>query len=155
MLLLGLAWICAVTAIQGVAEGRAEREALAAFTARMPKAGGEMPYDPSLRRRAVSQAAGSVIVLALAAYALRRRQRPDMRRIDWMARVRLDAAPRMGAAAEGTAEGAPVRAAVARLPAATRPAARARRRTSGTIAAERLSAIVWTDHAERQEREVA
>ena len=126
-----LAWLGVMTAIDGAAEYRAQRLAISAFDARMPKPAGEAPYNPATRERLFGQAVGSVAVLGFVVYALRRRRRPSEPRIGRNAAARPAAATRW---AKGT----------------KRP-----RRTSGVVAAERLAAIVWTDHAARQEKEVA
>jgi len=125
-----LAWLGVMTAIEGAAEYRAERLAVSAFDARMPKPADAAPYNPAARERLLGQAAGSVAVLGFVVYALRRRRAPEPR---------------------------PKRAAAVRSTATTRwtNGTSRRRRTSGAVAAERLAAVVWTDHVARQEKEVA
>jgi hypothetical protein len=119
--------------IQDVAEYRAEQVAIAAFNARIPKTIGEAPYDPAVGERLIGEAAGCVITLAVVFFGIRRRrQRVVEARVKWIAAPseRIAAAPSARAAA-------------------------AHRAKSGTMAADRLSAVVWTDHVARLEKEHA
>ena len=131
LFLAGLAWLGVAAAIDNAAERRAERQAISAFDARMPKSVGEAPYNPATRERIVCQAAGSVLVLALIVCGFRLRRHAAGPRSKWATATRPKAA--VGA----------------------RAAPRWRRRKSGAIAAERLLAVVRTDHVARQEKEVA
>ena len=119
--------------IQDVAEYRAEQAAIAAFNTRMPKMIGEAPYDPAVGERLIGEAAGCVITLAVVFFGIRRRRRRIVE-----ARVKWIAAP-----SERVAAAPPARTATAR------------RATSGSTAADRLSAVVWTDHVARLEKEHA
>ncbi|HEV2186388.1 MAG TPA: hypothetical protein VGR70_04230 [Stellaceae bacterium] len=119
--------------IQDVAEYRAEQRAIAAFDARMPKMIGEAPYDPAVGERLIGEAAGCVITLAVVLFGIRRR-----RRLTVETRVKWVSAPR-----ERVAVAPPTRA-------APMPGAK-----SGSLAADRLSAVVWTDHVARREKEHA
>jgi len=120
--------------LQDVAEYRAEQAAIAAFNSRMPKMIGEAPYDPAVGERLIGEAAGCIITLAVVFFGIRRRRRRVVEaRVKWIAatpRERATAAP-------------PARAATARSA------------TSGSMAADRLSAVVWTDHVARLEKEHA
>lgn len=128
---VGLAWLGVAAAIDNAAERQAERQAISAFDARMPKPIGEAPYDPATRERIICQAAGSVVVLVLIVCGLRLRRHAAGPRSKWATATRFKAA---------VAAGSPPRW---------------RRRKSGAIAAERLLAVVRTDHIARQEKEVA
>jgi hypothetical protein len=115
--------------IQDVAEYRAEQRAIVAFNARMPKMIGEAPYDPAVGQRLIDEAAGCVITLAVVFFGLRRRRRIVEARVKWVAAPRA----RVAAAAPAPAQGA----------------------KSGSMAADRLSVIVWTDHMARVQKEHA
>jgi len=117
---------------QDVTEYRAEQAALAAFNARMPKMIGEAPYDPAVGQRLIGEAAGCVITLAVVFFGIRRRRQ----RIVVETRVKWIPAPSRRAASAPRA--APAQGA-----------------TSGSMAADRLSVVVWTDHLARQEGERA
>lgn len=119
--------------IQDVAEYRAEQRAIAAFDARMPKMIGEAPYDPAVGERLIGEAAGCVITLAVVFIGIRRR-----RRLTVETRVKWVAAPRARVAVAPPARAAPMQGA-----------------KSGSLAADRLSAVVWTDHVARREKEHA
>jgi hypothetical protein len=119
--------------IQDVAEYRAEQRAIAAFDTRMPKMIGEAPYDPAVGERLIGEAAGCVITLAVVLFGIRRRrQRTIQTQVKWVAapRKRVTVAP---SARTATVQGA----------------------KSGSLAADRLSAVVWTDHVARREKEHA
>ena len=119
--------------IQDVAEYRAEQRAIAAFDARMPKMIGEAPYDPAVGERLIGEAAGCVFTLAVVLFGIRRRrQRIVETRVKWVAapRERVVVAP---SARTTVVQGA----------------------KSGSMAADRLSAVVWTDHVARREKEHA
>lgn len=122
--------------LQDVTEYRAEQAAIAAFNARMPHMIGEAPYDPAVGERLIGEAAGCVITLAVVLFGIRRRRRRVVE-----ARVKWIAAP----VAERKASEPPLRAATATP----------RRAKSGSMAADRLSAVVWTDHVARLEKEHA
>ncbi|HXP05922.1 MAG TPA: hypothetical protein VN808_17520 [Stellaceae bacterium] len=116
---------------QDVTEYRAEQAALAAFNARMPKMIGEAPYDPAVGQRLIGEAAGCVITLAVVFFGIRRRRQRIVveTRVKWIPAT----AHRAAAAGAAPAQGA----------------------TSGSMAADRLSVVVWTDHLARQEGERA
>jgi hypothetical protein len=119
--------------IQDVAEYRAEQAAIAAFNARMPKLIGEAPYDPAVGRRLIDEAAGCVITIAIAFFGVRRRRRRIIEtRVKWVS------APRARVASAPPARAAPAHGA-----------------KSGSMAADRLSVVVWTDHIARLEKERA
>ena len=120
--------------IQDVAEYRAEQRAIAAFNTRMPKMIGEAPYDPAVGQRLIGEAAGCAITLAVVLFGIRRRRRPIVveTRIKWVP------APSQRAIAAPPARAAPVQGT-----------------KSGFMAADRLSAVVWTDHLARREKEHA
>jgi hypothetical protein len=118
--------------IQDVAEYRAEQAAIAAFSARMPKMIGEAPYDPAVGKRLIGEAAGCVITIAVAFFGVRRRRRIVETRVKWVS------APRVRAISTT----------------ATRPE-RVQAAKSGSLAADRLSVVVWTDHLARREKEHA
>ena len=119
--------------IQDVAEYRAEQRAIAAFDTRMPKMIGEAPYDPAVGERLIGEAAGCVITLAVVLFGIRRRrQRTIETRVKWVA------APRERVAVAPSARTTVVQGA-----------------KSGSMAADRLSAVVWTDHVARREKEHA
>lgn len=99
-------------------------------------------YDPADTRKLIGEIAGCVLTLAvLAVGCWRLRRRPSKPRLE-----RLPA-PRVGETREKWIASPPPHRQPVRQP--------ARRPASGSIAAERLSVVVWTDHLARQEGERA
>ena len=114
-----------------LAADRLEQSQVAAFNAhRAPVVAA--PYDPAARRRLVTQTAeiaGSGLLIVIGVVWWRRSPRPVIEeRVKWIA---TPGPPR--AAAE------PIR-----LP--------GRRTRSGSVAAERLSAVVWSDQVVRRQK---
>jgi hypothetical protein len=119
--------------IQDVAAYRFQQKAFAAQHGPIPKMVGEVPYDPTVDRRLIGELAGCVITLAVVFFGIRRR-----RRILVESRVNWIPAPRLRTVSAPPARAAPAQGA-----------------KSGSMAADRLSVIVWTDHLARQEGERA
>ncbi len=127
---------------QDVAEYRLQQRIFAAQHEPIPPRAGEVPYDATVDQRLIGEAAGCAITLAVVFFGIRRRrQRIIEVRVKWIAapRERAASAPPVRAAARGGAArgGAP------------------RGAKSGALAADRLSAVVWTDHVARLEKEHA
>jgi hypothetical protein len=118
--------------IQDVAEYRFQQQLFAARHSPIPPMVGQVPYDPTVDRRLIGEAAGCVITLAVVFFGIRRRRRIVVEtRVNWVP--------------------APSRHATA-VPARAAPLQGAK---SGSMAADRLSVVVWTDHLARQEGERA
>jgi hypothetical protein len=146
-LLLFVGWcvLGIVKVAHDVAEYRAQQTAIATFHARNPYATlpaafdqatgtiAEIPYDPALEKWVIGEALGYVITLAVVLAGLYRgRDRKITTKVKWVASARKSAVS--NAAARRRREAQP---------------------QSGATAAERLSAIVWTDHVVRREKERA
>jgi hypothetical protein len=133
--------------IHDVREYHWQQQVIAEFNARMPHIFVEMPYDPSVGERLIGEAAGCVItIVATVAWRWRRRRRRAAE-----PRVKCVEAPQPQLRLVETARFHPTVSAAAK-PARARPA---RRVNSGSLAAERLSAVVWTDHVARLQKEHA
>ena len=119
--------------VQDVAEYRFQQQLFAARHGPIPPMVGEVPYDPTVDRRLIGEAAGCVITLAVVFFGIRRRRRIVVEtRVNWVP------APSRRAASAPPARAAP--------PQGAKP---------GSMAADRLSVVVWTDHLARQEGERA
>jgi hypothetical protein len=106
-------------------------------------------YDPADTRKLIGEIAGCVLTLLVSAVGCwRLRRRPAEPRLE-----RLLAAPRVGETRDKwIAAPAPRAGEGAARPARPQPV---RRATTASVAAERLSVVVWTDHLARQEGERA
>jgi hypothetical protein len=118
---------------QDVATYRFQQKVFAAQHGPIPKMVGEVPYDPTVDRRLIGEAAGCVITLAVVFFGIRRhRHRIVETRVKWIPTpsLRVVATPQARAAPAHDAK-------------------------SGSMAADRLSAVVWTDQVVRREKEHA
>ena len=129
--------------VQDVAEYRLEQKLFAEHHAPIPPMVGAAHYASALDRRLIGEAAGCAITIAVVFVGIRRRRQRIVE-----ARVKWIAAPSERLAATPSA-----RPFTAQRAAALRATARGAR--SGSLAADRLSAVVWTDHVARREREHA
>ena len=143
-----IAWsaLGSVAVVHDVADYRWQQQTRAEFDARTPKMIGEAPYDPAIGQRLIGEAAGCVLTIAAAVFwVCRRRRRGVEVSVKWIA-----AAPARSTAAQ------PARSQVAMsAPATPARAGPTRQATSGSLAAERLSVVVWNDHVARLEKEHA
>ena len=138
-----------VSALRGAEQYRWQQNAMAEFETRMPKMIGKAPYDPAAGERLIGEAAGCVLTAAVVIFSIRRRRRRAVEvRVKWTAASRTRAAPVKQA-------GAIQAASIALEPATKLPVQRARKTNSGSLAADRLSVVVWSDHVARLEKERA
>lgn len=137
-----------VCMIHDVREYRWQQQFIAEFNARMPHIIVEMPYDPAVGERLIGEAAGCVITIAvtLVGISRRRRRRPPVEvRVKWVEAPQPRTRPVQAVRFHATVS----------APASHARAGPAPRVSSGSLAAERLSAVVWHDHAARLEKEHA
>ena len=124
--------------IHDVAEYRLEQKLFAERHAPIPPMAGEVAYASAVDQRLIGEAAGCVITLAVVFFGIRRRrQRIVEARVKWVSTPARRAAAAPPARAAAVREGMALRA------------------KSGALAADRLSAVVWTDHVARLEKEHA
>lgn len=139
-----IAWITFGTVAIGhdVEEYRWQRRAIAEFSARMPHQIVAVPYDPAVRERLIGEAVGCVLTILMLTIGIRRRGAVQAR-VKWIA-----AQPSRIVPVQAARSHAPVSA-----PAIDAVAGPARKENSGSVAADRLSAVIWYDHAARLEKE--
>lgn len=127
-----IAWttLGAVAIGHDVEEYRWQQRVIAEFNARMPQEVVAIPYDPAVLQRLIGEAAGCLITIVAVTMGIGRRG-PVQLRVKWIA---------------------PVQATVS-APAMHARAGAARKGNSGSLAAERLSAVVWHDHAARVDKD--
>ncbi len=132
-----------VAMLHDVEEYRWQQKALADFEARMPKMIGQAPYDPNVGKRLIAEAAGGVITIIVTVFGVRRRRRGAVEvRVKWIATPPTRVVP---AKAARVATGPPAQPRV-------EPTGKTK---SGSLAADRLSVVVWSDHVARLEKEHA
>ena len=130
-----------------VEEYRWQQRIFAEFEARMPKMIGAAPYDPAVGERLITEAAGCVVAIAAGVLGIRRRRRRVVEmRVKWIPTSETRAAaPVLPMRSRNSAS----------VPTVPPRAHSIRKAKSGPVAAERLSAVVWDDHAARLEKEPA
>jgi hypothetical protein len=134
-----------VAMLHDVAEYRWQQKVIAEFHDRMPTMVGKAPYDPAVGKRLIGEAAGGMITIAIAVFGVRRRRRgPIEVRVKWIPAPRVRSVPVKA-----------VRVAAERPPPLPRRAPSPRAIKSGSLAADRLSAILRNDHVARLEKEHA
>jgi hypothetical protein len=131
--------------IHDIEEYRWQQAALAAFYARMPKIEVEIPYDPAVGKRLIGEVTGCVITLAVVLLGLRRRHGIVEVRVRWLPTSQ----PRTASPEVMGASVVPIRRPSTRATARTRIAPPERKLSTGALAADRLSAIVWNDQVIR------
>jgi hypothetical protein len=135
---------CGIVAmIHDFREDHWQQQVIAEFSARMPHIVAEATYDPAAGERLIGEVAGCVMTIMVAVVGIRRRRRPVEVRVKWAAAPQPRTAP---------VQAVRFHAAVS-APASHARAGPARRVSSGSLAADRLSAVVWHDHVARLEKE--
>jgi hypothetical protein len=129
-----IAWTASGTLTIGhdVREYRWHQRVIAEFNARMPQPIVGLPYNPAVGERLIGEAAGCILTIVVVTMGIRRRRGPVRVRVKWIA-----ARPRAAVSATATPDRAEP----------------ARKASSGSQAADRLSAVVWHDHVARVEKE--
>ena len=132
-----------VSALQDVEQYRWQRNAIAEFETRMPKMIGKAPYDPAVGARLIGEAAGCVLTIAVVIFGIRRRRRGAVEvRVKWVTTPQPRIKP---VKVMERASGAVTASGVEQV----------RKTASGSLAADRLSVVVWSDHVARLEKEHA
>jgi len=133
-----------VSALQDAQQYRWQQNATAEFETRTPKMIGKAPYDPAVGERLIGEAAGGVLTITVVLFSIRRRRRGAVAvRVKWITatQTRATRAKQSGPLV---------------LEPATAPRVRqVRKANSGSLAADRLSVVVWSDHVARLEKERA
>jgi len=133
-----------VSALRAAEQYRWQQNAIAEFENRVPKMVGNAPYDPAVGERLIGEAAGCLLTIIVVIFGIRRRRQGAVAvRVKWIAASRTRATP-----AKQSAPLVPEPATAPRV----RPA---RKANSGSLAADRLSVVVWSDHVARLEKERA
>ena len=146
LFVIGWMALAVVAMLRDIDEYRWQKQMRAEFDARMPHMIGTAPYDPAIGQRLIGEAAGFLLTMAVGWIGIRRRRRSALEvRVKWVSTSRT-----RGAFARTSGS----------LDASSTLAARSsvnltRRAESGSLAADRLSVILWNDHVARLENERA
>jgi hypothetical protein len=129
--------------VRDIGEYRWQQRVIADFGARTPKMADEALPDSAADERLIGEAAGGVIAIGAAVFAMKRRRHVAAElRVKWTAAPPKRAPPvEVARAASGPA-----------VPSRAEPRHKLK---SGSLAADRLSVVVWSDHVARMEKEHA
>jgi hypothetical protein len=143
-----IAWLAlgGIAMVHAVAGYHWHQRAIAEFNARTPQIVAKSPYDPAGDDRLIAEAVGCVLTIGVALIAIRRRRRGIVEsRVKWIAAPQARNIPTQAAQLQATTSAPSVRA----------PAGPARAANSGSLAADRLSVVIWSDHVARLKKEHA
>jgi hypothetical protein len=142
LFLIGWMALAVVAMLRDIDAYRWQKQMRAEFEARTPQMVGAAPYDPAIGQRLIGEAAGFIVTIAVAWIGIRRRRRGAFEvRVKWVS------APETRVAAVQPANSLAATSNVAVLP-SVKPT---RKEKPGSLAADRLSVILWNDHVARLE----